>query len=919
MTQFLAGGLLEAIEDSAASIVIISPNYASSRWCLEELAKICECRRLILPVFYGVDPSDVRRQTGPFEEHFRNHEGRFGKDKIEQWRNAMKKAGEIAGFTNRKVLTIREVDAGTAAIKGIVNEKQVLVVLDDVDNINQLNALIGNREWFYEGSRIIITTRDIEVLSKHLVTEFYEGTRRIEGIVLDFEKRLGKPLKDPSGDTISWYNLQRNLNFTSAVTYLKERYKRYIEDQAEKEMEVVIFTDSLKTMDNLRLLQINYVNLEGKFKYLPVELKWLQWKGCPMKSLPSDFCPHKVAVLDLSESKIEQLWGSHNNKLPQFIGKLFSLKELSLNHSSLEEIPDSIGSLENLEKLSLMCCKSLNRIPDSIGNLKSLSSFFINGTAIKELPWSIGSLSNLKHLSVGENHFLSKLPDSIGGLDSIVELKMVGTSIIDLPEQIGALKVIQKLEMKKCESLRSLPKSIGCMWTLTTLIISEANISEMPESIGMLENLIMLRLDGCKQLYKLPASIGNLKSLQDLSMKETAVTHLRESFGMLSSLMILKMAKKPHVALLDKSTPEVPVICSTIEKRTFFELPTSFSNLSLLSEFDASSLEISGKIPDDFEMLSSLEFLNLGHNNFYSLPSSLRGLSILKKLILHDCKELKSLPPLPSSLLEVNVENCIALESVSDLSNLESLSDLNLTNCEKVVDIPGLECLKSLRRLYMSGCNVCSSIVSLRNMRNLSMPGSKIPSWFSQKEVRFTNLRNREINGVIIGVVVSLNQQVSDDLRYRLPAIVDIQAEILKQNSYVYKTTLNLNGVPKTNEDQIHLCRYPSDRPIVWSLKDGYKIQVITRTPPIMKGVELKNWGIYLVFDGDDDYEGDEESLNESQQSISERLATFFNTFEEEDCVSKSVGEVEEKVEETTFLCTPCFFVKNLMLKSGKD
>ena len=86
------------------------------------------------------------------------------------------------------------------------------------------------------------------------------------------------------------------------------------------------------------------------------------------------------------------------------------------------------------------------------------------------------------------------------------------------------------------------------------------------------------------------------------------------------------------------------------------------------------------------------------------------------------------------------------------------------------------------------------------------MPGSKIPSWFSQKEVRFTNLRNREIKGVIIGVVVSLNQQVSDDLRYRLPAIVDIQAEILKQSSYVYKTTLNLNGVPKTNEDQIHLC-----------------------------------------------------------------------------------------------------------------
>ncbi|KAK7845277.1 hypothetical protein CFP56_009703 [Quercus suber] len=96
--------------------------------------------------------------------------------------------------------------------------------------------------------------------------------------------------------------------------------------------------------------------------------------------------------------------------------------------------------------------------------------------------------------------------------------------------------------------------------------------------------------------------------------------------------------------------------------------------------------------------------------------------------------------------------------------------------------------------------------ISLRNIRNLSMPGSKIPRWFSQEAVRFTNLKNREIKGVIIGVVVSLNQEISDDLRYRLPAIVDIQAEIRKLDYWIYKTTLHLNGIPKTNEDQIHLC-----------------------------------------------------------------------------------------------------------------
>ena len=94
----IAPSLLEAIEDSAASIVVLSPNYASSHWCLEELAKICDCGRLVLPVFYYVDPSHVRHQNGPFEEAFKAHEKRFEKDKILRWRGAMKKVGGIAGW-----------------------------------------------------------------------------------------------------------------------------------------------------------------------------------------------------------------------------------------------------------------------------------------------------------------------------------------------------------------------------------------------------------------------------------------------------------------------------------------------------------------------------------------------------------------------------------------------------------------------------------------------------------------------------------------------------------------------------------------------------------------------------------------------------------------------------------------------------
>ena len=55
--------LFKAIEESQFAIIILSKNYASSKWCLDELAKIVKCREetglIVLPVFYDVDPFDI--------------------------------------------------------------------------------------------------------------------------------------------------------------------------------------------------------------------------------------------------------------------------------------------------------------------------------------------------------------------------------------------------------------------------------------------------------------------------------------------------------------------------------------------------------------------------------------------------------------------------------------------------------------------------------------------------------------------------------------------------------------------------------------------------------------------------------------------------------------------------------------------
>ncbi|KAJ9552417.1 hypothetical protein OSB04_016462, partial [Centaurea solstitialis] len=112
--------LIQAIEDSRFHVIVFSKDYASSSWCLQELTKIMECQnrtteQTVYPIFYHVEPTEVRNQIGEFGKAFAKHEKA---EAAQKWREALVQAASFSGWDLETIANGEEVEF----IKIVVNK-----------------------------------------------------------------------------------------------------------------------------------------------------------------------------------------------------------------------------------------------------------------------------------------------------------------------------------------------------------------------------------------------------------------------------------------------------------------------------------------------------------------------------------------------------------------------------------------------------------------------------------------------------------------------------------------------------------------------------------------------------------------------------------------------------------------------------
>ncbi|KAI9104410.1 hypothetical protein K1719_022982 [Acacia pycnantha] len=663
--------LLQAMGSSKIAIIIFSKEYAGSKWCLEELSTIMELYKsndqVLLPVFYDVDPSEIRNQTSSFGEAFKNLIQKISPSKVQisNWKTALAEVGSIAGIVvlgsrdeseNVKVIVenvcaildkkdlfvaehpvgvddrvqevitmlqnhqskdvlmvgiwgmggvgkttvakaiyneigrrfesrsylpkIREVwdkekgqvslqnqllseickttkmkitsiEAGKMTLRDRLRHRKALVVLDDVDELAQLNALAGSCDWFKPGSIIIITTRNqrlllqagcgvypmknlieresIELLSWHAFKQESPEEDFIELSSDIVTYSGGLPL---AVEVLGSYLFGREVQEWKCVL---EKLKKIPNDMIQKKLKISF--DGLDNLEKEIFLDIscffigmdkNDVShiLNGCGFFADIGIKILVDRSLVtineknilgMHDLLRDMGREIIREQSQKElGKRSRLW-HHEDALAVLLEHMGTeaIEGLSLKLSQNEKMHFQTEAFKMMKRLRLLHFEDVQLR----GNYEYIS---------RDLRWLCWHSFPVKYFP--SNFYQQKL----------VAIDLKYSSLRQVWKEPRLLEMLKILNLSHSAYLEQTPDFLK-LPNLEKLILKDCpSLSMIHHSIGLLDQLLLLDLEDCIGLLSLPRSIYRLKCLKTLNLFGCVmVEKLEEDIEQMESLTTL--------------------------------------------------------------------------------------------------------------------------------------------------------------------------------------------------------------------------------------------------------------------------------------------------------------------------------------------------------------------------------------------
>nr|XP_028965643.1 TMV resistance protein N-like isoform X2 [Malus domestica] len=764
--------LLEAIEKSRLSVIIFSKNYASSRWCLFELVHILECRkkygRMVVPIFYRTNPSDVRNQKRSYADAFAQHENREDtRDKVIGWKAALVEAAGLSGF-HYSYKKGTEADFIKEVVEDILTKLKretsydLMGMVGIESRIEQVESLLSINDWQcvrtvgiwgmggigkttiaravfkklssnFEASCLLNNVREKSEqidgadqlqnqLQKTLLREILkeenlstdstfdrEGLRRTRVLIVLDDVSDSRQIKDLAGDNLCYGNGSRIIVTSREQSVLVK---------AVGDEKYIYEVKKINTDDALQLFQFHaFKDNSPREEYRKLSARVVKYAGG---------IPLALEVLGslLFPCKSKEEWENALSALRDYpneeIQNTFRISYNRLGRNAQEVFLDiaCFYKGKRIEDVKKMVDFGGSCAADGIRVLRDRSLISIDSKRetidmhdlVQEMGWEIVRKQCVEEPGRRSRLFIEEdvyhVLKNNTGTENVQAIFFKGGQILD------------RADFKRMYNMRLL--GVGSWewdWGWGGKIFNSKTLFLLPNSLRYLFWMAY-------PLKSLPPEFS-LENLVELHMPRSSVTKLWDGGQNPINLKVLNLRSSRCLTALPNLSGSPNIENMDLYRcERLVEIPQYFKNLDKLTYLDLSWCKLLEYLP---EMPRNIESLTLRGSGIKELPSSVWSHANISSLDITCCEELKELP---GNTCKLKVSGAFSLNRCTSLKKFRELprgiGELNLSHTRiKVLPTLSMESLFCLTKLELRNCiNIASlqpSICKLKSLEELDL------------------------------------------------------------------------------------------------------------------------------------------------------------------------------------------------------